>query len=193
MKLIYNMDLLKDENLEFTVFDLETTGLSNRTDRIVEIGAVRYSRGEIAETMEELINPGIPIPPEVSAIHGIFDSHVENKPFIGEILPRFLKLIEGSVLVAHNANFDVGFIKKALGRENLPIPSVMVLDTIMLARKAWPGRKSYSLQNLAIYLGIDVKNAHRAEDDSRVCLEILKKGLEIIRGGEKKHENISVY
>lgn len=184
MKLIYDLDILKEENLSFTVFDLETTGLSNRKDRIVEIGAVRYDSGKITKTMEYLINPEIPIPKQASAIHGIYDKDVKDKPKIDEVLPEFLKMIEGSVLVAHNANFDVGFIKKALGRAEITIPSVKVLDTIRVAKKAWPGRKSYALQKLAVFLQIDVKNAHRAEDDSRVCLEVLKKGLEIIRKGE---------
>lgn len=184
MKTIYNLDILKDENLIFTVFDLETTGLSNRKDRIVEIGAVRYEGGKITRTMEYLINPEIPIPPAASAIHGIFDKDVKDKPVINDILPEFLEMIEGSILVAHNANFDVGFIKKALGRAEMSVPSIKVLDTIKVAKKAWPGRQSYALQKLAVFLEIDVKSAHRAEDDSRVCLELLNKGLEIIRKGE---------
>lgn len=184
MNLIYNLEILKHEKTDFTVFDLETTGLSCRTDRIVEIGAVRYSEGKITGSMNRLVNPGIAIPPAASAIHGIFDRDVAGKPFIEEILPEFLALIEGSVLVAHNANFDVGFIKKALGRAEIPVPAMKVLDTIRFAKKVWPGRKSYSLQNLARFLEIDVKSAHRAEDDSRVCLEILKKGLDIYKMGE---------
>jgi len=183
MKMIYKLDFLKDEDPDFTVFDLETTGLSNRKDRIVEIGAVRYSKGTVTDSMNEFINPGIPIPAVASSIHGIYDRDVADKPFIEEILPLFLQFIEGSVLVAHNASFDTGFMRKALGRAEMPVPENHVLDTISLAKAAWPGRKSYSLQNLAIFLGIDVKKAHSAEDDSRVCLEVLKKGLEVLRKG----------
>ncbi|MBB6478999.1 3'-5' exonuclease [Spirochaeta isovalerica] len=183
MKMIYKLDFLKSETPDFTVFDLETTGLSNRRDRIVEIGAVRYSGGIITDSMNEVINPGIPIPPSASSIHGIYDRDVIGKPFIEEVLPRFLNLIAGSVLVAHNASFDVGFMRKALGRAEMDVPEIPVLDTIALAKAAWPGRRSYSLQNLAVFLAINVRKAHSAEDDSRVCLELLKKGLEVYRKG----------
>ncbi|MBN2658527.1 MAG: 3'-5' exonuclease [Spirochaetales bacterium] len=183
MKMIYKLDFLKSENPDFTVFDLETTGLSNRKDRIVEIGAVRYSGGAVTGSMNELLDPGIPIPSAASSIHGIYDGDVAGKPSIEDVIPRFLALIEGSILVAHNASFDVGFMRKALGRMEWPVPEIPVLDTIALAKAAWPGRKSYSLQNLAAFLGIDVKKAHSAEDDSRVCLEVLIKGLEVFRKG----------
>ncbi|MBI9098193.1 MAG: 3'-5' exonuclease [Spirochaetaceae bacterium] len=185
MEIIHDFSFLKDEKPDFVVFDLETTGLNNRKDRIVELGAIRFSDGEITGHMDYLIDPQIKIPSVVSSIHGIFDRDVQGKPTIDRILPEFLTLIQDSVLVAHNANFDVGFIKKALGRADMEIPKIRVLDTIKLSKKAWPGRKSYSQQNLASFLSIDVKNAHRAEDDCRVCLEILKKGLEIIKAGEK--------
>lgn len=183
MKMIYKMDFLKTENPDFTVFDLETTGLSNRTDRIVEIGAVRYSNGSVTDSLNERINPGIPIPSKASSIHGIYDQDIVGKPFIEEVLPSFLRFIEGSILVAHNTSFDTGFIRKALGRASIVVPEIQVLDTIALAKFVWPGRKSYSLQNLAKFLEIDVKRAHSAEDDSRVCLEILKKGWDVIREG----------
>lgn len=184
MKLLYNFDLLKNENISFTVFDLETTGLSNRTDRIVEIGAIRYEGNEITKKLEYLIDPQIPIPSSASNIHGIYDKDVKGQLQIESVLPEFLKMIEGSILVAHNANFDVGFIKKALGRAEMKVPSIDVLDTIRFAKKVWPGQKSYSLQNLAKFLKIDVTKAHSAQDDSRVCLDLLLKGLEIFRKGE---------
>lgn len=185
MELIHDLNILKDKETDFVVFDLETTGLNNRKDRIVEIGAIRYSRGVVLESMNSLINPDLPIPSAVSSIHGIYDRDVADKPFIEEILPQFLNFIDNSILVAHNASFDVGFIKKALGRANLETPDIRVLDTIKLAKKAWPGRTSYSQKNLAEFLSIDVKNAHRAEDDCRVCLEILKEGLIKYKAGGK--------
>jgi len=185
MELIHDLTFLKNEEQDFVIFDLETTGLNNRKDRIVEIGAIRYSKGEITGKMDCLINPDIAIPASVSSIHGIFDKDVKDKPSISQVLPDFLDFIKNSVLVAHNASFDVGFIKKALGREGIEVPDIKVLDTIRLSKKAWPGRKSYSQKNLAAFLSINVINAHRAEDDCRVCLEILKKGLEKIKAGEK--------
>ena len=181
MELIYDLSFLKNEEPDFVVFDLETTGLNNRKDRIVEIGAIRYSRGEITSSMNSLINPEMNIPALVSSIHGIYDKDVMNKPVVEQILPEFLNFIENSVLVAHNASFDVGFIKKSLGRAEMTIPEMRVLDTIRLSKKVWPGMKSYSQKNLASFLSIDVRNAHRAEDDCRVCLEILKKGLKIFK------------
>ena len=184
MQLVHDLDFLKSEEMDFVVFDLETTGLNNRKDRIVEIGAIKYSQGEVVNKMNYLINPGIDIPPVASSIHGIYKKDIADKPYIDSILPEFIQLIKGSVLVAHNASFDVGFIRKALGRSEMDVPEIRVLDTIKLSKKAWPGRKSYSQKNLAAFLSIDVKNAHRAEDDCRVCLEILKKGLEKIKAGE---------
>ncbi len=184
MILINDFKSLLKESIDYVVFDLETTGLSNRTDRIVEIGAIKYSNGIISDTFVHLINPGIPIPSKVSAIHGIYDKDVKGKPEIDDVLPEFLAFIEDSVLVAHNANFDVGFIKKALGRGGYEIPEKRVVDTIRLAKKAWPGRTSYSQSNLASFLSIEVRNAHRAEDDCRVCLEILNQALKKIEIGE---------
>lgn len=181
MELIYDLNFLKTEEPDFVVFDLETTGLNNRKDRIVEIGAIGYSKDKITKQMNYLIDPEIPIPPAVSAIHGIFDKDVKEKPTLDKILPEFMDFIKDSVLVAHNASFDIGFIKKALGRGEMEIPEIRVLDTIRLSKLVWPGRQSYSQKNLASFLSIDVKNAHRAEDDCRVCLEILKKGLEIYK------------
>jgi len=183
MELVHDLSFIQKEEVDFVVFDLETTGLNNRKDRIVELGAIKFSNGNACDNMNFLINPEIPIPPIASSIHGIYEKDVRNKPLIEEILPEFLSFIDGTVLVAHNASFDVGFIKKALGRAGLPIPEIRVLDTIKLAKKAWPGRKSYSQLNLAKFLSIEVQNAHRAEDDCRVCLEILKKGKEILRTG----------
>ncbi|MDA3808964.1 MAG: 3'-5' exonuclease [Spirochaetaceae bacterium] len=183
MELVHDLSFLEKEEVDFVVFDLETTGLNNRKDRIVEIGAIKYSNGQIVEHLNYLINPEIPIPSIASSIHGIYDNDVADKPLIEDILPEFLKMIEGTVLVAHNASFDVGFIKKAMGRAELSIPDMRVLDTIKLSKKVWPGRKSYSQPNLAIFLSINVLNAHRAEDDCRVCLQILKLGLEKIKTG----------
>jgi DNA polymerase III epsilon subunit family exonuclease len=183
MELIHDLGFLLEEEVDFVVFDLETTGLNNRKDRIVELGAIKLSNGAIAGHMNYLIDPQIPIPALVSSIHGIYDEDVQGKPTIDVVLPEFLEMIKGSVLVAHNASFDVGFVKKALGRIESEIPSIRVLDTIKLAKKAWPGRTSYSQQNLAAFLEIDVLKAHRAEDDARVCLEILKKGIEKLKTG----------
>ena len=183
MELVHDLSFLQKEVVDFVVFDLETTGLNNRKDRIVELGAIKFSGGEVCDHMNFLINPEIPIPSIASSIHGIYEKDVRDKPLIDEILPRFMDFINGSVLVAHNASFDVGFIKKALGRAGMVVPEIRVLDTIKLAKKVWPGRKSYSQPNLAKFLSIKVVNAHRAEDDCRVCLEILKKGIEIFKTG----------
>lgn len=177
MELIHDLSFLLKEDNDFVVFDLETTGLNNRKDRIVEIGAIKVSKGIIQKHLNYLIDPEMSIPSFTSSIHGIYDKDVQGKPTIDLILPEFLEMIQDSVLVAHNASFDVGFIKKSLGRAAMSVPSIRVLDTIKLSKKAWPGRKSYSQQNLAAFLEIDVRNAHRAEDDCRVCYEILTKGL----------------
>jgi DNA polymerase-3 subunit epsilon len=184
----------------FTAFDLETTGLYPQTDRIVELGAVKFDRLGIAARFSALINPGIPMPAGVSRINGIDDAMLKDKASLAETLPDFLRFIESSVLVAHNALFDCGFINESLkgyyneggkdrlqgsllddedpesvkGRFSSPFRELpnRVADTLAFAKEVFPNRMSYKLQDLAAELGIETKDAHRALDDARVCMEI---------------------
>ncbi|MDR1566929.1 MAG: 3'-5' exonuclease [Treponema sp.] len=155
----------------FTAFDLETTGLDPRNDHIVEIGAVKFDRRGLIARFSTLINPGIPMPPEAGKVNNISDEMLAGKPPLDEVLPDFIRFIRDTVLTAYNAPFDCGFINERLKTkmDSLPNP---VADTLAIAREVFPGRRSYKLQDLAAELQISAAEAHRAEDDARLCMEI---------------------
>jgi DNA polymerase III epsilon subunit family exonuclease len=159
----------------FTAFDFETTGLFPASDRIVEFGAVRFKNGEILDSFEMLVNPGVPIGADAAKVSGITDSDVADAPPVIEAVPRFLDFIEGSVLVAHNASFDVGFLRAAVEIAKLGTIENPVCDTQGLAIKAFPGKRSYSLSNLAADLGLPAYRAHRALDDAQMCMRLFLK------------------
>lgn len=162
---------------DFTAFDIETTGLDNRRDSIVEIGALRFSKAGTAARYTQLIDPGIPMPEEAGRVNNISDAMLAGQPSIQEALPAFLAFCAGSVIVAHNAPFDCGFINQNLSRlyddGYVTFPSLpnRVADTLLLARRFFPGRP-HNLQDLAAYLEITAEAAHRALDDARLCMEI---------------------
>ena len=114
----------------YVVFDIETTGFSNVNDKITEIGAVKISGGEIVDTYSQLINPGIPIPEKIVKLTGIDDVLVSDKPFVAEVLPEFLDFCKGSILVAHNSDFDTGFIRQNAKNQNLPY-EFDAIDTLL--------------------------------------------------------------
>jgi len=149
-------------------FDLETTGLNPGTDRIAEIGAVKFDNKGLIARFSTLVNPGIPMPPEAGRVNKITDEMLSGKPEIGEVLPDFLRFIGEAALIAHNAPFDCGFINAKL---ETPLPNPVV-DTLLVSKRLFPSLQSHSLQNLAASLGISAVNAHRAEDDARLCMEI---------------------
>ncbi len=161
-------------------FDVETTGLIPGVDRIVELGAVLFQGENVLGTFDQLVNPGIPMPPEAQAINGISDSMLQGMPDIAAALPPFLALLSRGTPVAHNAVFDVGFLSTDILAVGIEAPEGPVLDTRSLARRAFPGRFSFSLANLVRDLGLDVKGAHRALSDAHACrllyLECVKAG-----------------
>ena len=165
----------------FVAFDLETTGLTPGLDQIVEIGAVKFDKKGLIARFSTLINPGIPMPAEAGKVNNITDEMLAGKPHIGEVLPDFLRFIENSTIVAHNAPFDCGFINEKLKKSDispfsaLPNPQIC---TLVFSRQAFPGLRSYSLQNLAADLRIPAMDAHRAEDDARLCMEIFIRCLD---------------
>ena len=120
--------------ITFVVVDLETTGGSAQTEAITEIGAVKVRGGEVLGEFATLVDPGRCIPPQITMLTGITDAMVVRAPQIGAVLPAFLEFIRGTVLVAHNAGFDIGFLKAACRRLDLPWPKPAVVDTVHLAR-----------------------------------------------------------
>lgn len=158
----------------FTAFDTETTGLNpQKGDRLLEIGAVRFSKDGVLATYNQLINPCRPIPCEASRINHITQDMVRDCPTEAAVLPGFINFIGTSVLVAHNANFDMKFVNHALASSNFSQLRNRVEDTVHLARLLFPELEKHSLQFLARHFGIDPGNAHRASDDARVCMEVL--------------------
>ena len=157
-----------NEGAIFVALDLETTGLDPKLDRIVEIGAVKFDKRGIIARFSTLINPGIPMPPGAEKVNHISDEMLRSKPALDEVLPDFLCFVQNAVLAAHNAPFDFSFLDEKL-KKRLPNP---ILDTLVLSRDCFPGLKSYSLQNIAANFNISAFDAHRAEDDARLCMEI---------------------
>jgi len=156
----------------FTVFDTETTGLEPKQCRVVEAGAIRFDRRGVISRFNVLINPGSPMPPEVTKINGITDDMLKKQPDASKVLPDFLRFIGDSVLIAHNAPFDVSFINEELARLGLPPLKNKVIDTRIFAKEMFPDLPKYALQELAVRFGIQAIDAHRAEDDARVCMEL---------------------
>ena len=159
-------------DVAFTVVDLETTGATPGFSKITEIGAVRIEGGRETATFSALVNPGIPIPEMIVGITGIDDATVAEAPPIDEVLPRFVDFAADSVLVAHNARFDLGFLDYELGRlerRTFPRPA---LDTLRLARKLCPQQRC-SLSALSYRFDTRVKPVHRALQDAQATGELL--------------------
>ncbi len=166
------------DHAEFTAFDTETTGLDPETNRVVEIGAVRFdSRGVIAR-YNALINPEMPMPEAATAVNNITDEMLADKPIMADVLPDFLRFSRNSILIAHNAKFDLDHLNAELARLNKTGLTHTVIDTIAFARDVFPGLPSYALQNLAKQFAIPALQAHRAEDDARVCMDFFNTALE---------------
>ena len=159
----------------FTVVDLETTGGSAGSDAITEIGAVKVRGGEVLGEFQTLVDPGRPITPFVSVLTGITDAMVAAAPSVGAALPAFLEFARHSVLVAHNAPFDVGFLKAAAAEYELAWPSFAVVDTAVLARRVLTRDEvpNCKLGTLAAYFGASTAPEHRALADARATVDVL--------------------
>lgn len=161
----------------FIAFDTETTGLDPASGRIVEIGAVKFDRRGVIARYNVLINPEMPMPEEAGKVNGITDAMLKDKPLIAAVFPDFFDFIGTGVLVAHNAPFDINYVNAELKRSGKPPLSNKVVDTRIFAKEVFPGLSSYALQDLAVQFGITALEAHRAEDDARVCMELFEKIL----------------
>jgi len=159
----------------FVIFDLETTGFSAKKDAIVEIAAIRVEKNGEEERFSTLVNPERKISLQASRVHGIYQSDVQNAPLFESAGKEFLDFAENSVLVAHNAKFDLAFLQESLNRYNLPLWQGNTLDSISIIKVAYPGLPKYNLQSLRKYfdLGKNFKGpAHRAFADVEWTLEI---------------------
>ena len=148
----------------YVVFDVETTGLECTTDKIIEIGALKYENDELVSEFSVLINPETPIPPIITNITGIRDDMVQTEKTIDAVLPEFLDFIKDYPLVGHNIAFDLGFINENLRRLNLAELKNESLDTIEFARKYIPKAYNYKLETLKKYFHLDF-GSHRSIED----------------------------
>ena len=166
----------------FIAFDVETTGLDPKKDRIIELSALRFEHGEIVDRFSTLINPQRKIPEEVSKLTHIRDKDVESAPVESKVMDKFSFWIgdakEGeTVMVAHNAPFDVSFIESAFKRSGVDA-KLKYVDTLSIARKNLPDLENHKLGTVAEHFGIKLKNAHRAGSDADACglifIELMK-------------------
>ncbi len=163
----------------FVVLDLETTGLRPETDRITEVGAVKVRGGEVLGELQTLVHPGRSIPPGITAVTGITDTMVADAPSIETVLPALLGFLEGGVLVAHNAPFDVGFLRAAIARARCEPFDPSTVDTARLARRLLRDEvRDCRLHTLARHLRARTQPEHRALADARATVDVLHGLLE---------------
>ena len=169
-------------NGRYIIFDLETTGLSAATERIIEIGAVKVENGEISEPFDLFVDPEKAITPEITRLTSITNEMVAGAPKEADALEQFFRFCDGcDILVAHNADFDMGFLRAAIrrcGREEDPVQ----IDTLVMARAMYPELKKHKLDTIAERLGVTQKHHHRADDDARVLAEIFLKMVQKLVG-----------
>ena len=204
MKIIYGMEAYlapdknpvvengKNQDLDTTycVLDLETTGFSATTEKITEVGIMKLKNGEVVDEFSCFVNPEKHIPERVTEVTNITDEMVKDAETIDKVFPKILEFLGDSVIVAHNAGFDVGFLKqtaKNLGYEF----DYTYIDTLSLAKDLFPDYKKYKLGKIAENLGIKVEVAHRALDDVDTTVKVFKVMLDILsKRGAKKVEDI---
>ena len=167
------------------IFDTETTGLDSREDRVIEFGGIELvNRFPTGRTFHEYINPqGRAVHPEAQAVHGISDADLAGKPIFGDIAERLFEFLDGAMLVAHNANFDIGFLNAEFARLGRPpVDPAMVLDTLALARRKHPMGPN-SLDALCRRYGID--NSHRTRHGALLDSELLAEVYIELIGGKQ--------
>ncbi|ASS75607.1 PolC-type DNA polymerase III [Tumebacillus algifaecis] len=167
-------DVAIDANTEWVVFDTETTGLNAVENTLIEIAAVKMKGLEIMSEWTELIDPEVPISAKITELTRITNDMVKGKRKLNEVLPDFRAFVGDAVMVAHNAEFDLGFLKASAKRIGMEPWKNVVLDTLALARKIYPHEKNYRLGTLAKKFDVDLVNAHRALDDTVALAKIFQ-------------------
>ena len=165
---------------EFVAFDIETTGLNARNDRMIEIGAVIFSGGSIRQTFNTFVNPGRSVPAEITQLTGIREEDIGDAPGEKEAMEAFLAFAGDRPLIAHNANFDTGFMREAAKRQNLEFHPVY-LDTLTLAQTLLTDLKRFKLDTVSNHLNLPKFNHHRASDDAMVVARIMAKFIPMLK------------
>ena len=169
-QLTQNSDQIKNN---YCVIDIETTGLDNRTDAIIEVAAIKFDLEGIFETYQSFVNPGKQIPPFISELTGIFDKDVLLAPEFNSIIPALKEFIGDSVLIGHNVGFDIGFLREfGFNFEGI------LFDTLDLSYVIYPTQLDYSLTGLSLFLELDISNSHRAMAD---CENTMNLFLNLLR------------
>ena len=171
------------DDLTYCVLDIETTGLSRQTEKITEFGIMKVKNGEVIDTFECFVNPEKPIPPKVVEVTHITDDMVKDAETIDKVMPKVIEFVGDSIVVAHNANFDVGFIRHNAEQLGLKFDNTFI-DTVALAKELFPDLKKYKLGYIADYLNIKVDVAHRALADVETLLAVFKVMLDNLREKE---------
>ena len=171
--------------MRFIAFDLETTGTVPGVDQIVEIGAVRFNNGIVESVFSTLVDPQKLIPPGATAVNGITDDMVRGKPRIETLLNSFSEFCEDSIIVAHNAPFDAGFLTVDIRKFESPAPRGLLIDTLTISRKVFPGLPNYKLGTLVQHLKIPSTGFHRAEEDATYCGQVFIEMIKRISIGGK--------
>ena len=193
-KIIYGMEAYLVDDLQeivtnekgqdfsgtFVVFDIETTGFSPVSNRIIEIGAVKVVNGEITDRFSTFVNPQVPIPFRIEKLTNINDSMVMDAPLIETVLPEFLDFCGDAILVAHNASFDMSFIKENVQRQRLNREFTYV-DTLGIARVLLPNQAKHTLDAVCKTLGISLENHHRAVDDAEATAQMFVKMIPMLK------------
>lgn len=160
-------------NSTLVIFDFETTGLDSLRDRVIEIGAIKYEHGQRIAEFSALIKPDIPLPEAATRINGITEAMLEGQPSIDAVLPGFLQFIEHSLLVAHNAEFDMAFLKNTCSRLGYQI-EWPCFCTLKMARQLLPHLESKNLDSLAQHYGLSFTARHRSIGDCEVTGSVLQ-------------------
>ncbi len=171
---------------DYVCLDLETTGLDPKTDKIIEIGAVRVENGIIVDKFQSFVNPGRLLEEKIISLTGIDDKDLENAPTINQVLPSFLEFSKDSCLLGHSIRFDYSFMKKAVvNMDKQNIYEREGIDTLKIARKYLPDLESRKLSYLCAYYHIEQK-AHRALEDAIATSELYQKFLQLFYTDDEK-------
>ena len=167
-------------SLIFTALDLETTGLDPAQDAIIEIGGVKFCNNTVIEDFEQLVYTDHPLSQAVQQVHSITPEMLRGQPTIDQVAPRFLEFLGDTILMAHNAPFDMGFLNAMTHHLGLKRQRNRVINTLDIARRAFPGRANYRLEALALdlHLGYEPSSAHRSLHDAIICMRLFEKIIE---------------
>jgi len=174
----FDNNILENFNNEYIVIDIETTGIGEK-HRIVELAGVKFSNNKIIDVFDTYVDPGMPIPPYATAVHGIRDADVADSPTIREIMPYFCRFLGNSDIVGHNVRFDLDFLIR--NGMNLDLQNRHIFDTLALSRKYVSEAPNHKLETMIHWFNINADKRHRAKDDSIATGELFMKLYDIFK------------